>query len=606
MQESDRLLSGAQAIAMLLQQAGITTAFAYSGTSELALCNSFAESQIALVNGYGDKECVFMAAGANLLRPRQAVAILHGARGLTNAAGAIADVRRNEIGVVCIVGLPSTRSARFLPPHGEVGLLQSIGNFASWWRELTRQGDAAAGLHDHADRFVGAVREAIERSWARPYGPSLIGVPQDLAESAWIPERVIAPTRPPVPPAAHDGGLVEQARQAAELVIRSERPLVLIDDYYLRYDAAGPVLATFTSLARAPVMQVRYRRGPMLFERLSPHDVPFFLGWWAPESPSHQHLVAHADLLVILEDRNMYRRVVGDLPRCRKLALTSCAELTLKNQYLSAGDQVVEGDVVEALRLINAHLAETAPASSGGEWLAGVRNQSRSAPASDEPASRQSRTAIVRALGQALAATASPVVVDDSQMFGGMVCDAYDDLPSPLRVFGDHGGFVGGGIGYGTGLAVGNPRVSVLCLIGDHGFMNGVQGLAVAGEKRPNITYVVCNNGGSVSLHEQAFGLRLSGMTDDQSSYLRKPRRAAYAEIAAGLGVPSQVVSVDPGLGPAAFKDALTRLELALAQSLAGPGPNLIELRLPSSRAFWAGIWRTHGLDEVPAATSTA
>jgi acetolactate synthase-1/2/3 large subunit len=604
MQEPGLLLTGAQALATILRSAGVATVFAYSGTSELALCDSVAESGMALVNSYGDKECVFLAAGANLLQPGQAVAILHGARGLTNATGAIADVRRNEVDAVCVVGLPSTRSARFLPPHGEIGLLESIGNFTKWWYELKRPGDPVAGWPEHAGRFVGAIHEAIARSQSRPYGPSLIGLPQDLAETAWVPQRDVASSRPPAPPGVVAGGLVERARQAAEIVARSKRPIVLIDDYYLRYAAARPELARFTSLAGAPVMQVRYRRGPMLFERLSRQDVPSFLGWWMPESPWCQRLMADADLMVVLEDRNLYRRVVGDLPRCRKLALTSCADLTLKNEYLSAGDTLVEGDVVETLRMINARLAEMTPPRHGDAQPTSSRDEQPHGPGSDQPAGSWSRVAIVRAIGQALAATASPILVDDSQMFGGMICEAYDSLPSPLRVFGDHGGFVGSGIGYGTGLAIGNPDARVLCLLGDHGFMNGVQGLAVAGEHRPNITYVVCNNGGSVSLHQQALGLNLSRMTEGESSYLGKPGRARYAEIAASLGVPSQVVEVDPGRG-GSVKDALVRFERVLTQSLARPGCSLIELRLPSSGAFWAGIWRTHGLDETPGATSS-
>src|SRR5262249_14614586 len=50
------------------------------------------ELDIPLVNARGDKEAVFMAAGAGLDADRRAVALLHGARGLTNAAGAVADV----------------------------------------------------------------------------------------------------------------------------------------------------------------------------------------------------------------------------------------------------------------------------------------------------------------------------------------------------------------------------------------------------------------------------------------------------------------------------------------------------------------------------------
>src|ERR1051325_5853064 len=87
---TDGRLTGAEAIARVLSDSGTSIAFAYAGTSELALCEAIDRIDgVRLVNGRGDKESAFMAAGANLLSPGRGVAILHGARGLTNAAGGI-------------------------------------------------------------------------------------------------------------------------------------------------------------------------------------------------------------------------------------------------------------------------------------------------------------------------------------------------------------------------------------------------------------------------------------------------------------------------------------------------------------------------------------
>ena len=94
-----KLLTGAEALAVILKKEGVKYIFAYPGTSELAICNTILQTPgLNLINGRGDKETAFMAAGGSLLRPSHAVAVLHGARGLTNATGAIADANRNEIG----------------------------------------------------------------------------------------------------------------------------------------------------------------------------------------------------------------------------------------------------------------------------------------------------------------------------------------------------------------------------------------------------------------------------------------------------------------------------------------------------------------------------
>jgi acetolactate synthase I/II/III large subunit len=608
MAQDHNLLTGAQAVARICERAGVATVFAYPGTSELAICDSIASSPaMTLLSGRGDKECVFMAVGANLLGSRRAVAVLHGARGLTNAVGAIADARRNEVGVVCFVGLPSTRSARFLPPHGEAGLLQSIGNFAKWWHEVGPYSLEATARSEQAHGFAAAIQEAIARSWTRPYGPVIVGIPQDIAENEWIPaavvdadagsgERVLT---------KYQGDVVEQTRRAVELITESERPLILIDDYVLRYDRAKPVLAALAKVARAPVMQVRYRRGPMLFERLSSHEVPSFVGWWSPGTTRHERLMQTIDLLITLEDRNFYERVVGTLPRCRKLAITSSAELTLKNEYLNEGDCLIEGDVVDVLCRISAQLSGVPSALKGETWL--VHLDGSSASENDkEWEIRRLRARIVTELGKALSSTASPVLVDDSQMFGGMISDEYDRLPLGLRIFGDHGGFVGSGIGYSTGLAIANPDVNVLSLLGDHGFVNGIQGLILAGEQRPNISYLVCNNGGSVSLNTQARALKLDRLTLDEDSHLRKPGSLSYAQLATKMGLSSQIVGIGLDEGTASLEDELSAFRHVLTDSLATTGPHLIELRLPRTEEFWAGIWHTHGFDEVPAGDRTS
>lgn len=76
-----------------------------------------------------------MAAAGPLLRPSRTATIFHGARGLPNAAEALADGPRNEAATVFAVGLPSTSSARFLRPHGEPGIIETSGQFGWWFWE---------------------------------------------------------------------------------------------------------------------------------------------------------------------------------------------------------------------------------------------------------------------------------------------------------------------------------------------------------------------------------------------------------------------------------------------------------------------------------------
>jgi acetolactate synthase-1/2/3 large subunit len=591
----DVLLTGAEAIALSLYRAGIRVIFGYAGTSELALCDAFARVGM-LVNGRGDKEALFEAGGASRLRPGNGAALLHGARGLTNAMGALADLRRNEAGTVAVVGLPSTGSQPFLPPHGEPGLISSAGHFAKSWVELTAVPEDEEERADAVARLASALHESVLRAACPPHGPVLLAVPQDVAEKPWVPLADL-PDMPTVDVAAtgaqpEDGDL----RSTAEIVASAQRPAVLVDDYALVYDGIRAALAEFCARTGAPVFQVKYRRGPMMFERLSSSAVPNFVGWYEPNDPMHQAVMDSADLLVTVEDRNMYPRVLGELPDCRKIALTTKPDAAEKNGYLGPDDLVVHGNVITALHRI------TRTVACDGDRFRWYADIVATTPRRETPPVPESaaviRSGIARTISDAVSKLGrQAVLVDDSQMFGGLLAEEYDLLPDDLRVFGGHGGFVGGGIATATGLAVGEPGVKVFCCLGDQAFTNGFQGLVGAVQESTPVTFLVCNNGGAVSLRKQS---RPAGWLEaTQHDYLANADGAAdYMSIASAVGVRSTRVDLTDWLDQGRSTARLERLAQALDDAAAHEGPTLVELVLPSDPDFWSGVWITEGFEK--------
>lgn len=585
-------MSGAEAIAEVLAVCGVSYAFAYPGTSELALCDAIERNpSLSLINGRGDTEAAFMAAGASLLTPNAGVALLHGARGLTNAAGALGDARRNEIGTVFLVGLPSTSSAAFLPPHGEPGLIDIMAHLAGWAWQAPPVPIEPVARAAAASQLIGKIEEGLLTAAERPRGPALIGIPQDVAEQRWI-------TR------ASELALPLQRAQSVRLnvaiaidVLRAaRRPLFVIDDYALRYEGMRSVLDDLSYRTGAPVLQVRYRRGPMLFERLHTTEVRNFVGWLDPSCSSHQNLLRHCDLLVTVEDRNMYPRVVGEFPACRKLAISSDPQKTRKNGYLSFSDVLVEGDPVEVLGAASAALSQ----GHTPRWYPAPGGVECEHCASNPPSALSARrAALCHAMARVLAHWERGVLVDDSQMFGGLLSEHYDELPLGLRVFGDHGGFVGGGIAQATGLALANPQVRVMCTLGDEGFTNGFQGLVSAVQEGARVLLVVCNNGGSVSLLKQA----AADLGTAQRSYLANAGRLRYQALAAAIGVWARRVEVPILSSSQEFEAAMVRVSEALADAEAvEDGPSMVELVLPSEQEAWEGIWLVRGFADPPSA----
>ncbi|MBC2900812.1 thiamine pyrophosphate-binding protein [Streptomyces cupreus] len=589
-------LTGAEAVAVVLAAAGVGVVFGYPGTSELALCDAVDRTPgMEMINGRGDKESAFMAAGAGLLSPGRGAAILHGARGLTNAGGALADARRNELGSVYVVGLPSTGSAAFLPPHGEENLLGAMGEFSDWWWQAppVPEEPQAAGAAGAA--FVARLREAVRKVRQAPHRPALIGVPQDVAERRWVP--VAALEEPPLPPAArHPDAEVTMA--AVGLLATAVRPVLLIDDYALRFDGVREGLDRVSRVLGAAVLQVRYRRGPMLFERLRAEEVTGFAGWLNPYSDAHGELLDRCDLLVTVEDRNIYPRVVGPLPGCRKIVLNTDAGKALKNGYLGPDDLVVDGDPGVALLRMAELLEINLPARPQTPWFGPeVAAESDVTPEPAEAKVVRARRDIAAAVAGALAALPRPVLVDDSQMFGGLLAESYDALPPGLRILGGHGGFVGSGIPLATGLAVSEPDRGVLCTLGDQAFTNSFQGLVAAVQQQARITYLVCNNGQSVSLLKQSAASGPDWFGAGQRPMLRNVPGLDYCAIARAIGVKATSVEV-PVLAPSSEVSAsVARLSEALESAVATIGPALVELRLPAEPEVWRGIWVTQGFE---------
>jgi acetolactate synthase I/II/III large subunit len=429
--------------------------------------------------------------------------------------------------------------------------------------------------------------DLVERSLAAlgraPYGPVLLGVPHDLLRARFVPSRLVAYVEP-----------TAQARAdvdlgAALVLLRAaHRPVVLVDDYLLRCPGAERVLGVLARRLRAPVLQVAYRRGPMLFQRVQEDAVPTFVGLYDPGDPRLREVVRSADLLITVEDRHMYPRVVGRLPPCRKIAVTSNPSATVKNGYLGPADTMVVAQAEAALRALARGLDQSLGSGPGG-GSSGGPPAVVAAGATVHPADE-----LARAVARGLHAVEAPLLVDDSQMLGGLLARSYEFLPRSVRVFGSHGGFVGGGLATAVGLAACHPDSRVAVLVGDQGFTNGVQALAAVRELQVALLVVVCNNGASVSLRLQAAADGVEGGA--VASVLGNVPGISYAAVAGGFGLPaSRMVWTASARAERNDSELLTS---RIGQALGSGGPHVLELVAPVAPRFWAGVWRATGFED--------
>jgi acetolactate synthase-1/2/3 large subunit len=437
--------------------------------------------------------------------------------------------------------------------------------------------------------YVRKFAEAVDRAARQPWGPVLYGVPQDVSEKPWIPIAALTEGT-----AAEAPATVPLDEAAVPLIAASSRPVILIDDYALRIPGIREALDSFSRRIGAAVLQLRYRRGLMMFERLQPPEVRNYVGWLNPFSPAQRAMLDECDLFITVEDRNIYQRVAGDLPPCRKLAINTDPAKVHKNEYLGSGDVLLEGDAATVLTALSEALG---PDPDAGEtWFAAEEVRKGSDLNAEMPSDLvfEGRTRVADAVAGLVSGWSRPVLIDDSSMFGGLLVEHYDKLPLGLRVFGGHGGFVGGGLAYAIGLAIAEPEAQVICTLGDQAFTNSHQALVAAVQQRANLVILVCNNGRAVSLNKQA----VASYGEAPRHYLDNVDEFRYCDVAQAIGVAAERVSVPVGAAADVVAGAAAELSGALARAGAVDGPALVELVLPADPEAWKGIWVASGFEQ--------
>ena len=588
--DEDIKFNGAEAVVIMLHDFGVDTAVGYPGTSELSLCEAFDRyPHTTILNGRGDKESAFCAAGMNLYNDSRSICILHGARGLTNAGGAVADIRRNEISLLVVVGLPSTRSIDFLPPHGENNLIKGMGMFAKYGEEFRYQQLS----RENAKQYLMGFQKCYCDTCLLPRGPVLLGIPQDILDNKWIPYRFLR---------QYKAASIQKAEQVlhskidmvCQLIVKCRQPLVLVDDFAFRKQIKDKIVC-FSDLYQVPVLQLKYRRGPMFFEQLQENAGNYIFGYYDPDNPLHKQYMDNIDLLITVEDRNMYKRVAGVFPRCKKIAITSNSGMTIKNGYLTEEDIILDGEVEECFdRILERPIVSPIRSRLPNQIKMQLKHRLGKC--------NFLWNVISKRIGDFLNGQDEPILIDDSQMFGGVLSECYNNYPDSLKVFGDHGAFIGSGISYAAGVAyVADQNDYIVVTLGDQAFTNGFQGMLCAAEYHLKILYIVCNNGKSISLLKQTIfdhGLEgKDGIKVQLDEYLANLKSLDYCKTAAAFGINSYNID---------FRDATEaninhvdmQLKNILCDVVVSQRAALLEFVVPSDFDVWEGVWSSKGLDQ--------
>ena len=551
-------ISGKRAFLELLKQEGVDTIFGNPGTTELPLMDILAvEQEIRYVLALQEAAVMGMADGYAQASGRLAVVNLHVAPGLGNALGMLYDAQKAGSPILVTAG-QHDQSFTLTEPILWAELTTIARPFVKWAAEVRRLADLPRAVH-----------RAAKTALAPPTGPVFLSIPADVL-NAEAELDLGAPTRI----ASGLRGDPRAIEQAAELLARAERPLVIAGDIVAQSDAhvelvrlaeliGAPVyLESIPSTASFPSSHPLYRGAmtrlaPAIREVLERHDLLFSVGGdlftlslpsdVEPVPPGLPILHLDADPWELGKNHAAAVAILGD----PKHTLPELVEM------ISA-----RADPDFAARAARRREAASAAAASERDTL---RDRARSL-AEARPVQP---LALLHAIAEALPRDA--VVVEEALSSGAGLRQliASEDAKS---FFGLRGGGIGWGLPAAVGVKLAQPERPVIAIVGDGSAMYTCQALWTAAHEGLNIAFVILNNGSYRILKQRTKALR--GYAEQTGTY-----------VAMDLDDPSiDFMALARSFGLRAERaETVAEAVQALRGALDGAGPTLIDVALDPS-----------------------
>jgi benzoylformate decarboxylase len=550
-------IAGKSAFLQILKQEGVSVMFGNPGTTELPLMDGLArEPGIRYVLALQEAVAVSMADGYAQASGGIGAVNVHVSPGLGNAMGMLYDAYKAGAPLLLTAG-QHDQSFTVTEPILWSELVPLATPYVKWAVEIKRLEDLPRIVH-----------RAAKTALAHPRGPVFLSLPVDVLNN----ERDIdlgAPTRVAAGLRGDAGAIAE----AAKLLARAERPLILAGDAVAHGDALAE-LQELAELLGAPVMLEGVastcgfpfthplyaggspRLGPQIKAALMRHDLLlsvgadlFTLSLPSDVDPMPDGLtVIHMDVDPWEIGKN-YPAAVG-IQGDPKATLPDLSE-ALRRETTKTGhkDAARRREAVAA-----ANAAERADLEKRAER-----------EAAQMPISPLS---LVHAIAKATPANA--VVVDEaiSSANGIRTFFRCDDHKS---FFSLRGGGIGWGLPAALGIKLAIPSRPVIAMVGDGSAMYTNQALWTAARDGLAVVYVIFNNGSYRILKQRTHALKGYSAEDDVYVGMDLTPAIDYIGLAKSLGVPGERVEKTQDVGG------------AVGRGLASGGPYLIDVKIDAT-----------------------
>ncbi|MCC7549062.1 MAG: pyruvate decarboxylase [Burkholderiales bacterium] len=533
------LRTSSHALLSVFAANGIDRVFLVPGESYLGILDAlFDFPGIDVVTCRHEAGAGFMACADGRLTRRPAAVLVSRGPGASNAAIAVHTAQQDAIPLILVVGQVPTADLR-REAFQEIDYGRMYGSIAKWVVEATAP-----------EQLPELAFKAIRVATSGTPGPVVLVIPEDIQQQAlafdptgWMAGDAV----PALPQAA-------ALAQLRTLLEDAQRPLLIAGGSFDR-PGGREALCEFAHAWQLPVA-LSFRRQDLFHA----HD-PLHVGDLGLANPAHQMAALRdSDLIVALGTRmgdiTTQSYTFPDLPRPRQRFVHCYPDPHFVGQHFVPDLALVCDPVLVAQSCLPAR----PPAAAGrAEWLERLRGIHQDI--ARWPDAVAGEGVEFGEVARALAERASPetIVCVDAGTFAAPV---YRHFPFafPQRLMAP----LSGAMGYGVPAAIATqlrlPDASVVCLVGDGGFLMTGNEMIAAVERRLPILFVVSNNDcyGSIRLHQQR---HYPGRTVGTS--LTNPD---FVQLARAFGVQAERVEHAQQVGPA--------LERGLAHEL----PYLIEV----------------------------
>ncbi len=551
------VMAGRQAFLDILRSAGVEYIIGNPGTTELPLMDVLPDHpDFTYILTLQEGVAMAMTDGYALASGKLGVLNVHVTPGLGNAMGMLYDAKQTAAPLLVTAGQQDGRYALSEPLlWGD--MVRMVESMTKWAYQVERVADLPQAL-----------RRAIKVAMTPPTGPVFLGLPMDI-----MMDEADLDVSPPSYIGARIRGDLEAMQRAADLLVRAQRPLILVGDEVAKTDALAEMVAVAEALG-APVFSETVPNTTSF-----PSDHPLYQGFMARTQQGVRAVLGEADVVFTVGadmfTMSLYTEVDPFPPGMRCVCLHLDPWEIAKNRPVDVG---ILGDpkatLAELLPMLRARLspAQQQAARQRTEMLGRAKAESlqRLAERATEEAQRRPISAL--AMNQVIAATVpQDIVVVDESLTSGEGLREFLPRRHPRDYFGLKGGGIGWGLPATMGAALANPDRPVLGVIGDGSAMYSIQGLWTAARYGLRSIFVICNNSQYLILKRRL--LAYNGPSSKLQQYigmdLHNPA-IQFTGLARAMGVHAEHAA-----GPA-------ELHQALQEALQRQGPTLIEVPLAS------------------------